>query len=210
EVRNKYIELFTDGHSLATALYAYEDNLYLCANHDQELMQLLADCAQNPDYGYVLNLFKQYHNEYLGGTNGKSMFQRLTHEVNTYNNSGKGYAVFQEYDSQAGKAFILCIVTNLMIRVHEKIRQSGEICYVDALASFEPLNISITLLYTSCISEALPLGLLVTSNELEATLKRGLSLLKTLLPQYAFFGRGPNVGPMVFLTDDSSAERNAL
>ncbi|CAG8611997.1 23161_t:CDS:2, partial [Gigaspora margarita] len=183
EVCNKYIELFTDRHSPATALYAYEDNLYLRANHDQELMQLLADHAQNPDYGYVLNLFKQYR---------------------------KGYAVFQKYDSQAGKAFILCIVTNLMIHVHEKIQQSGKICYVDALASFEPLNTSITLLYTSCISEALPLGLLVTSDELEATLKRGLNLLKTLLPQYAFFGCGPNVGPMVFLTDDSSAECNAL
>ncbi|CAG8842499.1 44512_t:CDS:2, partial [Gigaspora margarita] len=181
EVRNKYIELFTDGHSLATALYTYEDNLYLRANHDQELIQLLANHAQNPDYGYVLNLFKQYRNECLGGKNGKSIF------------NGKGYAVFQEYDSQAGKAFILC-----------------EICYVDASASFEPLNTSITLLYTSCISGALPLGLLVTSDELEATLKRGLSLLKTLFLQYAFFGHGPNVGPIVFLTDNSSAKRNAL
>ncbi|CAG8752336.1 8540_t:CDS:2 [Gigaspora margarita] len=140
-----HLLLFTDGHSPATALYAYEDNLYLQKN-------------------------------------GKSMFQRLIHEVNTYNNSGKGYTVFQEYDSQARKAFILCIIMNLMIHVHEKIQQS----------------------------EALPLGLLVISDELEATLKRGLSLLKTLLLQYAFFGRGPNVGPMVFLTDDSSAECNAL
>ena len=30
-----------------------------------------------------------------------------------------------------------------------------------------------------------------------------------LLP-HAFYGRGPQKGPVVFLTDDSSAEQNAL
>jgi hypothetical protein len=34
--------------------------------------------------------------------------------------------------------------------------------------------------------------------------------LKTILPSYAFYGRGPQTGPMIFITDDSSAERNAL
>ena len=57
---------------------------------------------------------------------------------------------------------------------------------------------------------ALPLGLFITSDELEITLEKAINLLKTILPPYAFFGRGLQVGPMVFLTDDSSAERNAL
>ena len=35
-------------------------------------------------------------------------------------------------------------------------------------------------------------------------------MLKTILPSNAFYGRGPQAGPMVILTDDSSAERNAL
>ena len=37
-----------------------------------------------------------------------------------------------------------------------------------------------------------------------------MNLLKTILPSYSFYGRGPEVGPAVFLTDDSNAERNAL
>ena len=37
-----------------------------------------------------------------------------------------------------------------------------------------------------------------------------MNLLKTILPPYAFYGRGLIIGPIVFLTDDSSAERNAL
>ncbi|PKC72096.1 hypothetical protein RhiirA1_452730 [Rhizophagus irregularis] len=81
---------------------------------------------------------------------------------------------------------------------------------MDASSSFEPLNNSITLLYTSCTIGALPLGLFITSDESEITLEKALNLLKLILPPYAFFGRGPQVGPEVFLTDDSSAERNAL
>ena len=71
-------------------------------------------------------------------------------------------------------AFILCIVTNLMARVHEKIRQAGEICYMDASAAFDPLNTSITLLYTSCAIGALPLEVFFTSDELEITLEKAV------------------------------------
>ena len=81
---------------------------------------------------------------------------------------------------------------------------------MDASASFEKLNTSITLLYTSCAVGVLPLGIFITSDELETTLENAIGLLKTILPEYAFFGRGPLVGPVIFLTDDSSAERNAL
>lgn len=210
DVCNKYLELFANGHSPATALRTYEDSLYLQADNEEELTKLLANRGQNPDYGYILHLFEQYRNNHLGGRNGMLMFQRLKDEVNNYNNSGQGRAIFQEYDSQLGKAYILCIVTNLMSRIHEKIHQASELCYVDASASFEPLNTSVTLLYTSCVAGALPLGIIITSDELEITLKRGMDLLKELLPPYAFFGCGPNIGPLIFLTDDSSAERNAL
>jgi len=81
---------------------------------------------------------------------------------------------------------------------------------MDASASFEPLNTSITLFYTSCAVGALPIALFVTSDELEITLEKAINLLKTILPPHAFFGHGPQIGPMVFMTDDSSAERNAL
>jgi len=44
----------------------------------------------------------------------------------------------------------------------------------------------------------------------EITLEKAINLLKTILPGHAFFGRGPQVGPIVFLTDDSRVEHNAL
>ena len=81
---------------------------------------------------------------------------------------------------------------------------------MDASSSFEPLNTSITLFFTSCAVGALLIALFITSDELEITLEKAINLLKTILPPHAFFRRGPQIGPMVFMTDDSSAERNAL
>ena len=81
---------------------------------------------------------------------------------------------------------------------------------MDASASFELLNTSVTLLYTSCAVGALSIALFVTSDEFEVTLERAINLLKTLLPPHAFFERDPQIGLIVFMTDDSSSERNAL
>ena len=60
---------------------------------------------------------------------------------------------------------------------------------MDASASFEPLNTSITLFYTSCAVGVLPLALFITFDELEITLKKAINLLKTIFSQHAFFGR---------------------
>ncbi|CAB5362409.1 unnamed protein product [Rhizophagus irregularis] len=210
KVCEKFLQLFKDGYSPASAMYVHEDELYLSSTDEQDLLVLLADRANNPDYDYIAKLFQKYRETSLGDRNGSLMFRRLVDVVNEHNSSGRGKAILQEYDSRTGKALILCVVTGLMSRVHEKIPQSGEICYVDALASFEPLNTSITLLCTSCAVGALPLGLFITSDELEIMLEKALNLLKSILPQHAFFGRGLLLGPKVILTDNSSAERNAL
>ena len=53
-------------------------------------------------------------------------------------------------------------------------------------------------------------GALPVSNEKESTLKLGFLLLKSSLPENAFRGRGPNVGPEVILTDNCKEERKAL
>lgn len=177
EVRQEFISLFRDGHSPSSALYFYEDNLHLNTTNEQELLEILADRGKNPGYDYVAKLFQQYRNTELGSCNGKPMFERLAAIVEDYNRSGQGRAVLQEYDASSGNAFILCIVTNLMGRVHEKIRQAGEICYMDASAAFDPLNTSITLLYTSCAVGALPLGVFFTSDESEKTLEKAVVII---------------------------------
>ena len=177
EVRQEFVSLFRDGHSPSSALYIYEDNLHLNTTNEQELLEVLADRAKNPGYDYVAKIFQQYRDTELGSRNGKPMFERLAAIVEDYNRSGQGRAIMQKYDARSGKAFILCIVTNLMARVHEKVIQASEICYMDASAAFDPLNTSITLLYTSCAVGALPLGVFFTSDELEITLEKAVIII---------------------------------
>ncbi len=171
-MHERYLELFKDGHSPTLAMYSYEDELHLSTKNDQELLELLADRGNNPDYGYIFRLFQEFHKNILGDHNGKKMFERLAQVVEDYNSSGNGQAVLQEYDAQIRKAFILYIMTGMMCRIHEQILQAGELCYVDTSALFEPLNTSITLLYMSCAIGALPFRLLITLDESEVTLKK--------------------------------------
>ena len=86
----------------------------------------------------------------------------------------------------------------------------GELCYEDGSATFESLNTSVMLFCTCCIIGALLLALFITFDEFEVTLEKAMNLLKTILPSYVFFGRDLQVRPMVFITDDSNAERNTL
>jgi len=137
-------------------------------------MEILADRVINPDYNYIANLFQKYKEEALRSSNRKSMFKRLEVVVKDYNNLGHKKAVLQEYDACVRKSFILYIVTSLMSHVHEKIPQAGELYYMDASASFDSLNTSITFLYTSCMAGVFPLGLFVISDEFEIILEKAV------------------------------------
>ena len=54
---------------------------------------------------------------------------------------------------------------------------------------------------------AIPLGAVMTSSEDAETLSSAFTALVDVLPDYAFFGRGRTVGPLMILTDDSASEK---
>ena len=74
----------------------------------------------------------------------------------------------------------------------------------------EEHNLKVFMMCTQSVAGALPCGILITSDEKESTLKLGFLLLKSSLPENAFHGRGPDVGPEVILTDNCKEERKAL
>ena len=63
---------------------------------------------------------------------------------------------------------------------------------------------------TQSVAGALLCVILITSVAKESTLKQGFLMLKPSLPENAFHGRGPDVGPEVILTDNCKEERKAL
>ena len=70
-------------------------------------------------------------------------------------------------------------------------------------------NYRVFLLLTHSVAGGLPLGVLITPNEQSSTIKAALRLYSTLLDATCFYGRGTR-GPTAFMTDDATAERQAL
>lgn len=105
---------------------------------------------------------------------------------------------------------VIAICTPLMSRVHQSVQQAGEMVFCDATSSLDRFNSSMFVLSTSNAVGGLPLGVIITSDEQEDTIRQSLEVLKDVLPPNCFFGRGPVEGPPIFMTDDSMAERNAI
>lgn len=105
---------------------------------------------------------------------------------------------------------VIAVVTPLMLRVHENIKHSGEILFIDSSGNVDRQGHRVFLLLTHSCAGGLPLGILVTTSESADTITEALQLYNTLLDGSAFFGRGPQSGPNIVVTDDSLAERQAL
>ena len=112
-------------------------------------------------------------------------------------------------DSKGKADMIIAICSPFMKRVHKTVHQSGELVFVDASGGVDRFNCRIFILLTHSCAGGLPLGCFITRSESEDVITAGLLLLKSILPPYAFFHRGDD-GPQVFLTDDCTAERQAL
>ena len=96
-----------------------------------------------------------------------------------------------------------------MARSHTMIRSSGEQVFIDSTSNLEELNLHLFLLCTHSPAGGLPLAVIITSDETQATLEMAFSHLKDCLLENSFYGRGKNLGPISFLSDNNE-ERNAV
>ena len=139
---------------------------------------------------------------------------------NENEDGGRGQAMLQWYDAGKGQTsevsdsdneevepptkkikiasanstpMILAICTPIMRRAHQFIQQSRDVVFIDATSSFDRQNTSIFILSTVTPGGAIPLGMIVTSDEQEETITEGLRNLISLLPRNAFFGEGPQI-----------------
>ena len=85
--------------------------------------------------------------------------------------------------------------------------QAKELVFLDSSSNMEEYNLRVFVAVTHNVCGALPLAILVTSDEKEQTLIDALELLKSSLPSVAFYGSD---GPTVFMTDNCHELREAL
>lgn len=117
----------------------------------------------------------------------------------------ENFIVMSDVDNSA----VIAVCTPLMKRVHRMLKHSAEMVFVDAGGNMDRQNLRVFMLMTHSPAGALPIGVLVLPNEQCATITSALHLYLSLLDDQCFGGRGA-VGPVIFMTDDSAAERNAL
>ena len=74
----------------------------------------------------------------------------------------------------------------------------------------EEFNLRVFLMVTHIPMGALPLGIIITSDETTDTLIQALELFSSLLTEGSFSGRGKALGPIALMTDNCSELRDAL
>ena len=141
-----------------------------------------------------------------GRKNGDVSTDSLRRRLESYN-CEVGQACAKLEVTAAGQTLV-AVCSPLMKRVHATWKPSGESVSVNSSGGTDRKSCPVFLFSARCEAGALPLGVVVATNETEATLTAAFALLKSLLPAGAFF-RGED-GPGVFLTEDCVAVRGAL
>ncbi|XP_078702577.1 uncharacterized protein LOC144928219 [Branchiostoma floridae x Branchiostoma belcheri] len=209
ETVEKVFKLFESGLTASTARQQFLKDLRDDCEDDLTFHQRKADRSIMPRKRDFSHLYEQFGKENYGGKDSQ-MFNKLVERLESYKDQNpEATTEYQMYEGES-KPLIVALVTPLMKRVHKEVPQSGELVFIDATSNTEEHNLKVFMMCTHHVAGALPLGILITSDEKESTLCQGFQTLKSCLPTDAFYGNGPEAGPSVILTDNCSEERNAL
>ncbi|KAL5238893.1 hypothetical protein ACI65C_006303 [Semiaphis heraclei] len=96
-----------------------------------------------------------------------------------------------------------------MKRISVGFDECGQILFIDASANVDRYGCKVFMIYTNSCAGGLPVGTIILTSESTSVISVGLELWKSLFPLDALGGRGL-VGPKIFMSYDSTAERNAL
>ena len=113
---------------------------------------------------------------------------------------GRNYAKIAQ--SPEGETVVV-VCNPFMHRVHEHLPQSGDLVFIDATSNLDRNDTKLLHMVCSSPIGALPLAEIITTREDDKTLRFAFELLKSVLPEKAFYGRGWDLGPKIMMTDDS-------
>ncbi|XP_066958964.1 uncharacterized protein [Macrobrachium rosenbergii] len=160
----------------------------------------LANAAVNPKSRSVYYMREKWLKNNYGTLGGGDMFSA----IKKYADANPLSKIKYEH---TGERFTLVLITDFMSTVHREFREAGEVIFVDTTSHFDQLNTAVTPLLCAGPAGALPLGVIFTSSQDEASYTAGFDMLKQMLGDSAFYQQGH---PLCFITDNSDAERNAL
>ena len=207
ECKEAFITLFKEDHTPSSALAHYKKNICSTVGKN-DIMGTLADRSIVPDYFWAFHFYSKYVEDHFGSVNGPEALNRAKDRIDSYNE--KHGMILAKMEQLEDGGMVVAICDKFCRRVHEYVHQSGDIVLMDATSNLDRHDTKLFHLICPTPAGGLPLGNILTSKEDEDVISAGIKLYTSILPDRAFFGRGPSIGPKILMTDDSAAERNAL
>ena len=179
-----------------------------CEN-DLEYQEKLADRSiipRKPDFNRLYSLFTK---EKYGASNLESMYEKLEEKINYLKEQSEDYSfLLQKYNQENNEPFILVVVTPLMKRVHQMVPNSKDLVFCDSSSNMEEFNLRVFMMVTHSVCGALPLGIIITSDEQGKTLESAFQMFKECVESFGFYGSSS--GPQVIMTDNCDELRDSL
>lgn len=158
---------------------------------------LLANSRENPTERQIKYLYDKWRLSQYGSREEKSMIDVLKNKQFDLEKSG-GKLVIKE------NPFVAAVVTPIMRRAFLQ-GHCNEMVFVDSSGSCDQTNTSVTFLFTSNKTGAIPVACVLHTAQTEANYTLAfLSAIEAIEVENKKFR------PSVFMTDDSTSERNAL
>ncbi|XP_064631784.1 uncharacterized protein LOC135489974 isoform X2 [Lineus longissimus] len=205
-VADKLLDLIKQGYSPSKALELHKYDLQMEYGDDYVLK--CADRFICPDLQFCFRLYYKAFKSKYGEPKGEQLLKMLESKLEQYNSDTGQKSAESRVVGERDVA--VAIVTPLMRRVHELIKHSAELVFIDASGNMDHQSCRVFLILTHSCAGGLPLGVLITTSESTETITSALELYNSFLDDKAFYGRGPSPGPQLIMTDDSAAERQAL
>ena len=212
--KSEYTQMFAEGFSPSGA--HTEMKRRLKSEYPDDWHMRFSDRSVLPSIFWVYYWNRRYMDSEIGSRDEIDCLMKATELIAEYNTkcnmdfpqpNEECYAKISQTDDGQTVA-VIC--NPLMKRVHQTIPQAGDIVFIDATANIDRNDTKLFHLVCPSVIGGLPLAEILTTREDTKTIHFALELLKTVLPVGAFFGRGCELGPSLFMTDDSDSLRNGL
>lgn len=205
EVKEQILKLFEEGKSPSKALLALKKQLYVdkCSNY----YVCAGDRGELPDPEWVYYQYYKTFKKHFGSSHGDAMMISLNDAVDEYNRDCNHECSSMEILDDGN--FIIAILSPLMRRISEGFDESGEVLFIDSSGNVDRYGCKVFFIYTNSCAGGMLVGSLIVTSEATSIIVKGLELWKKILSPESLGKRG-QIGPRIFMTDDSLAERNAL
>ena len=187
ETEKEILDMYSTGMVPSKAMRLFRLNLKNKLG-EKEYLKLAANRKINPDRNYFFNLYSQFCHKTLGTVNGPDATKKAYDMVKNYNEeAGEKLATLKFTEKNEA---VIVVLDPLTKRVHQLVKQSGDIVYVDGTGSLDKLDTQLFKLMTCSPAGGLPLGFMLLGSKDEETIEAGLQEFKSLVGEDAFFRHG--------------------